>query len=238
MNANAVAGSLPRLTSGAARIGFWGGLLTAVATVGFDAGAFGSLLLFPRSAWNGDTSLYAAAFTPWPMILTVVPSLLVAPGFIALLAAVHLWSPPRQRHLSLLAFGGALVYSVMVLTNYYLQLSLVRPSLETGHADRVALLIMDDPNSAFWSIELLAYGIQGTAAGIAAFVFAGPGLERAIRWSFALMGLSGILSLVAGVRGMNYADPVFIAGGALWGIALPAGAIFCAVLFRRTTSNA
>lgn len=220
-----------------AGIGSWSATVTAVSSVAFIIGALGSALLWPSNGWSGDAAAYSAAFTPWPMVVTVVPSLVIAPAFVALIASIHLWTSARRRQWTLVALAGATVYAAIVVTNYYLQLTLVRSSIEAGHAERVALLLMDNKDGAFWPIESLAYGIQGLAAGAAALAFGRRGLERAIRWSLLTVGFSGVLSLIAGMRGVDLTDPLFILGGGLWGIALPASAVLCAIAFRACSSR-
>jgi len=41
-----------------------------------------------------------------------------------------------------------------------------------------------------------------------------------------------VLSIAAGIRGVSF-DPVFILGGAAWGIAFPLGTALAAAYFRR-----
>ncbi len=225
---------MARLRAPHGAVGFWSAVLTAVASIGFLVGATVSAVILPPNTWSGDPVAYARSFDARPMIVTVVPSLVIAPSFLVLVAAIHGSAPPERRHWSLVAFAAATIYAAIVITNYYLQLSLVRTSIEGGRAGAVALLIMDDPRGAFWPIELLAYGVQGLASAAAALAFAPHGLQRAIRWSLGAVGLGGVLSLLAGVRGTYLADPIFIAGGALWGVALPLAGLLCAVYFRRS----
>ena len=213
--------------------GLWSAVLTAVGAVAFVIGAAANAFLLPANVWTGDAAAYAASFSPWPMVITVVPSLVTDLAFVVLVAVIHVRLPPERKHWSLVAFGAAIAFATILVTNYYLQLSFVRLSIEAGRADSVALLVMENPRSAFGSVEALAYGVQGLAAAAIAIALSSRGLERRIRWSFGLVAASGILSLLAGVRGVSYTDPVFITGGALWAIALPVAAALCAVLFRR-----
>jgi hypothetical protein len=216
-----------------ARLGFWSGAACAATSVAFFLGVAANATIVPANRWIADLRLYAASYNPAAMLVTVVPSILIVPSFLGLVVAVHSSVSDGRRAFTLLAVVLAAVYAAILVTNYYLQLSFVRANVLTGNAADVASLLMENPRGVFWPIESLAYGIQGIALGLAAAAFAAGGLERWIRLSFIVVALSGVLSLAAGIRGVELTDPAFIIGGTAWGIGFPMSAVLSAVFFWR-----
>jgi hypothetical protein len=214
-------------------LGFWSGSACATMSFAFLAGTVVSLVALPANVWTGDAATLAATFTPWPMLLAVVPSVLIAPAFLGLIVAIYSHASAERKPLVLFALTLASVYAAIVVVNYFLQLTVVRLGLENGRTDGLALLVMDNPHGVFWPLEALGYGVQGIAAGIAATAFVGGGLARWVRTLFIVVGVGGVLSIAAGIRGVSFSDPIFILGGAAWGIAFPLGTALAAAYFRR-----
>lgn len=215
-------------------LGFWSAIACAAMSIAFLGGTALAAVALPANVWTGDIRAFAASFTPWPMLLGVVPSVLIAPTFLGLIAAIHGQTSAERKPLMLFALALATVYAAIVVVNYFLQLTVVRLGLESGRTDGLALLLMENPTGAFWPMEALGYGVQGLAAGVAATAFAGGGLARWVRTLFLVVGAGGVLSLAAGVRGVSFTDPVFILGGAAWGIAFPLGTALAALYFQRS----
>ena len=216
-----------------ARLGFWSGAACAATSIAFFLGVAANATIVPANRWVEDLRLYVASYNATAMLVTVVPSILIAPSFLGLVVAVHSSVSEGRRALTLLAVVLAAVYGAIIAANYYLQLSFVRANVLSGNATDVASLLMENPRGLFWPIESLAYGVQGIALGLAAAAFAAGGLERWIRLSFVVVALSGVLSLAAGIRGVELTDPAFIIGGTAWGIGFPMSGVLSAVFFWR-----
>jgi hypothetical protein len=198
------------------RLGVWSAIACAVLAIAFLAGSVASVVVLPANTWTGGVAALAASFTPWPMLVTVIPSVLLAPAYLALIVAIHAQAPVERKPVALFALALASVYAAIVVVNYFLQLTVVRLGLESGRTDGLALLVMDNPTGLFWPLEMLGYGVQGIAAGVAATAFVGGGLARWIRFLFIIIGVGGVLSIAAGIRGLSFSDPIFILGGAAW----------------------
>lgn len=214
------------------RLGFWSAIAAAVFSIGFGVGTVLSLVAFPPVPWT-DITAFAVSYNPTAMALTVVPSILLAPAFLALVVAIHSAVPAEKRPLTLLALGFATLYVATVSINYFLQLTAVRHDLTAGSTEAMALFAMGNPQSVFWALEMLGYFWQGAAALLIAAYFAGAGLERWTRWMLIAVFASGALGVVVAVRGISFSDPVLVIGAGVWQLAFPAAMILCAFHFRR-----
>ena len=216
------------------RIGSWSAMLATIGAVGFAVGILVNIVVLPGSAWTGDIRAYAASYSSLGMAVTVVPSLLIVPAFVALVASLHGVAQEQQRPILLLALVFAGVYAATVGTNYFLQLIVVRQNLEAGTTEGMALLAMPNPHSMFWAFEFMGYFWQGLAAGLVALVMSRGRLQKWIRWLLASVSFSGAVGIIASIVGVSsFTDPLMIVGTAPWLIGFPTATALCAVYFNR-----
>ncbi|MGH2655522.1 MAG: hypothetical protein ACRDIZ_02275 [Actinomycetota bacterium] len=62
------------------------------------------------------------------------------------------------------------------------------------------------PRSLFHPLEALGYLWQSLAAPLLALVFAGPGIERFVRWAFWAVAVSGVWGLVMVLLGLDFLE--------------------------------
>jgi hypothetical protein len=165
--------------------------------------------------------------------LWLIPAILLAPVFVVLVAAIHTWAPESRRLWSRIALAFAIAYAVIIGTTYFVQLAVVIPSLQARETDGLSLFTQYNPHGLFIAGEALDYLAMSLALTFAAPVFAGPGIERAIRWLF----IGGFVVAVAAFVGL------WIVGGDLiafevavlsinW-IVLVVTGVLLTVVFRR-----
>jgi hypothetical protein len=216
------------------RIGSWSAVLATIGAIGFAIGIVVNIVLLPGPAWTGDIGAYAAKYSSLGMAVTVVPSLLIVPAFVALVASLHGVAREERRPMLLLALVFAAVYAATVGTNYFLQLIVVRQNLEAGTTEGMALLAMPNPHSIFWAFEFMGYFWQGLAAGLVALAMSGGRLQWWIRWLFASVSFAGAVGIIASIVGVSsFTDPLMIVGTAPWLIAFPTATALCAAYFNR-----
>jgi hypothetical protein len=143
-----------------------------------------------------------------------------------------------KKAFTLMALILTAAYVATVGANDVIQITTVRLNLEARNTEGVGLWIKNNPVSPFFSLEMLGYAWQSLAAPLAGLVFAGPGIERWIRWLFGSVAVSGVMGAVAAWLGLDFLHPVTMAGSALWIVAFSAGTALCAVTFRRLGSSA
>jgi hypothetical protein len=133
------------------------------------------------------------------------PAMLLALTFVALVAYIHQWAPPDRRVYSLIALCFAVLSAGVLLTAYFVQVTVVQPSLEKDQLDGLALLTMYNPNGVFLALEELGYLLMSVSLACAGLAFVGGGrAERIIRWvtsgglAIAVVALLGV-SVVHGL---------------------------------------
>ena len=196
------------------RLGFWSGLLAAGISVVFSLASVPVLL--------------GLVGPPWDNVLTLVPSLLLAPALLVLLVCLDAATPEQDRIWSRLAvaFGG--IYVALVSVVYVVELAVVEPLIVSGHADRAGLLTID-PGGTLTAIDGLGDTFLGIALLWLAPLFHGTRLDRWTRWSLVANGIA-IVPIVL----TYFVDRAFIAvTGPLWATAIPASSVLLAMSFRR-----
>jgi hypothetical protein len=180
----------------AARLGFWTAILTVLVVAVF---AVVGIATPPRSG-----PFCASACVAYPYVdvaqfipgdyLWLLPGILLAPILVVLMACIHAYAPEPKKIYSRIGLAFSLVYAVVILVDYYLQLTVVVPNLQAGETDGLSLFTQYHPRGLFIALETLGYSMLTIALLFAAPVFAGGRAERAIR---ALFTLSFVLAVVA-----------------------------------------
>jgi hypothetical protein len=171
--------------------------------------------------------LLGAVGPPWDNVLTLLPSLLLAPALLVLLVCVHDAAPEHQRLWSRLGvtFGG--LYAALVSTVYVVELTVVEPLIVRGEADRAGLVTID-PGGVLNAIDGLGYIFLCIALVSLAPLFAGTRLQRWIR-GFLLANGAAMLPIAL----TYFVDRSFLLMAApLWAVAMPAATLLLALWFR------
>jgi hypothetical protein len=171
----------------------WVGILSA-ASVAILLLAYAVILIGGlRSVRSRDEPISGRRF----MILELL-ILAMSPAMVALMAAVHSWSPPDKKALSLIALVFMVLVAGITSTVHFAILTLSR---QQAFADKSwhALAFEFRWPSVVYAIDILAWDtLFAFSMLFAAPVFAGSSLTLAIR---VLMIVSGLLSL-AGLSGV------------------------------------
>jgi hypothetical protein len=158
----------------ACKLGLWAALALVVETF-----AFGVALLFPTA---NDAAYLASVF--------------IAPSFVALMVALHYTAPTNKRVWSHLGLSFAIIYAVLSMLNYYVQLTVVRVN-SLGMPEDMLALFTFTPGSVMFAQDMLGYTFLCLATLVAAPVFAGGDrLATWLKWLFVAHGLVFIVPLI------------------------------------------
>jgi hypothetical protein len=182
-----------------ARLGFWTAILTVVVVAVF------AVVGITTPARSGPFCLNACVSYPYVDVagfipgdyLWLVPGILLAPIFVVLMACIHAYAAEPKKIYSRIGLSFAIVYAVVILVDYFLQLTVVMPSLQAGETEGLSLFTQYDPHGLFIALEALGYLMLTVALLFAAPVFAGGRAERAIRGLFVLSFVLAVASFVA-----------------------------------------
>jgi hypothetical protein len=219
----------------AGQLGFWAAILTVAVAAVF------AVIAIPTPARSGP--FCGSACVPYPYVdvaqfipgdyLWLVPGILLAAIFVVLMGSIHAYAAEPKRIYSRIGLSFAVAYAVVILVDYFLQLTVVLPSLQAGETDGLSLFTQYDPHGLFIALESLGYAMLTIALLFAAPAFAGGRAERAIRWLF----VSSFVLMVAAFVGLAVVRRDLVAFEVTvlmitWIVLIPSGALL-GIVFRR-----
>lgn len=218
------------------QLGFYSSILTAIiAAVFFIAGILTPARWGPFApAANTIPYPYTnvAAFIPNDY-LWLYPGILLALIFVVLMVCIHYYAPNDKKIFSQIALSFASFYATVIIIDYFIQFTIVIPSILSGETAGLSLFTQYNPHGIFIAFEGLGYFMMSVAFLFAAAVFAGGRLERAIRWLFVASFILAIVSFT--VLSLLRYDIVAFEVTILtinWTVLIISG-ILLSVLFRR-----
>lgn len=180
-----------RASSSAARSGSRFGVWIAALMSGLTAVTLAMAVTTPprsgpfcRAGCVGYPYTDIAAFFPRDY-LWMYPALLIAPLLVACMAAIHAFAAQERKIFSLIGLTFASMAATLLTIDYFIQLTVIQPSLLRGEGAGLTMLSQYNPHGLFIALEAAGYLLMGIAFAGAAAVFAGRDrLERALRWIF------------------------------------------------------
>jgi hypothetical protein len=175
-------------SAGAVRLGFWAAILTAAVAAIFAVAAVATPARsgpFCGSACIPSPYVDVARFIPGDY-LWLIPGILLAPIFVVLMACIHAYAAETWKTFTRIALSFAVSYAVIIVVNYFVQFTVVVPSLHSGETQGLPLFTQYNPHGFFIALEVLAYLMMSLAFWAAAPVFSGGRVERTIRALFAV----------------------------------------------------
>lgn len=209
------------------RLGFWSSAVIVVLVLLIDAGMILSTMFFPMTSVT-TIEEYASSFSSVQM-LPFIPSLVLAPAFVALMVSIHYSASEERKILNHLGLSLAIICAAILSIHYYIQLSVVQQGLLNGDLTGLWQLVAPNPYSLFWTLAALGYGFMGFSLLAVSPTFNGRS-ERTIRWLFIANGLIGIAFLVGNAMGIFIVN---ILSSFIWGVLFPIACLMLANYFRR-----
>lgn len=195
----------------AQRIGYW----SAIAAL-CTAGGYSIVQLLQLAGW--------LAF-PWDEILIFGFSLGIPLPFVLAMAALHHAVPRVRQVWTQAALALAVMYAVLAISVYAVQLAVVVPAKLAGEASAVAQLAVS-AGTPVWVIDGAGYLLMGFATLFAAGALADMPAQRWLRRFLVANGL--INPVIVAV----YVEPALLPVGGLWIITAPGSMWLLARFFR------
>jgi hypothetical protein len=164
------------------------------------------------------------------------PAMVLMLLFVALVAAVHERAPPARKLYSLLGLCFATAAAAVLLVDYFIQVTVMQPSLEKGQLDGWAMLTQYNPNGVFIALEELGYLLMSLVfLSLAPAFVRRHGVERALRWLLTLSFAATVVAfvVVSGFRGTDRGDDFEIAVISIVWLTLIVAGPLLAVAFTR-----
>ena len=226
------------LARSVSQIGFWSAMLATLFSIGYGVTLVITILSMSASATNtspgwGGIESFVASFQPIQM-LSLIPSLLLAPTFVVLMVSLHYYAAPDKRIWSHLGITFTLIYAVMASINYITQLTVVRLGILNNETDGLAMFVMGNSHSIFWALAS-AYVFMNLAMLFAAPIFDGGRLERWLRWLFVANGVSAIVTIYGIVAD---SPQIYLLGSLVpWCVIFSLAMALLAVMFRHVEKH-
>jgi hypothetical protein len=180
-------------------IGFYSALSTAAITVvTFSIAVFTPPLSGPwcRSGCLEYPYLNIASRFPRDYYW-MYPSMLLSVVFVLLMVSIHQYARQDKKAYSLSALLFAAISSTMLLIDYFIQVSVIQPSLQNGETDGIALLTQYNPHGIFIALEEIGYMLMSISFLCTIPVFLKNNrLERAIRATYFIGFLLNVIAFI------------------------------------------
>jgi hypothetical protein len=215
-----------KLSPSVSKLGYWSAFFATLFSIIYIIGQLAEWFNLMGSGGGPEN-----ASTALGIVVLLVPSLFLAPSFVLLMLCVHYYAQESKKIMSHAGIIFAIVYTVMVSINYYVQLSLVLPHMMRGEIESIRPFLFTPFDSFIYSVDVLGYSFMSLSTLFAAFVFTRTGLERTIRNFLIANGL-----LIPFLLLQIYYHPL-IWPASLWAVTFPGSTISLFILFKRSTNN-
>jgi hypothetical protein len=220
------------------RVGLYSAILTALtALVTFCF----AIIAIPNSGAGCRENCFEYPYTntlsEFPRDYLWMPSaMLLVVVYVILMVSIHMYAAQHKKVYSQIGLSFALIASGILLSDYYIQFSVVPISLINQETDGIALLTQYNAHGVFIVLEELGYLLMSLSFLFLAPVFANEGrLASVVRWvcitGFVLtMGFLAVISIMYGLDRMDRFEVAVI--GIDW-LVLVINGVLLSVLFRR-----
>ena len=181
-------------------LGFYISILTAVLTVV----TFVIAVLTPPI--SGPYCLESCIEYPFLDIISrfprdyiwMYPAIILMIIFVILMVCIHQYAANDKKIFSHIGLSFALISATILITDYFVQISVIQPSIINGETDGISILTQYNPHGLFIALEDIAYLLMSLAFFCVTPVFSKPTkLERSLRWLFILGFVITLISLAA-----------------------------------------
>ena len=221
-----------------AKVGFYSAILTALLTVfSFVIAYLTPPLSGPFCAGGCFTYPFSDIASRFPRdYYWMYPAMVLNVVYYILMVAIHYFAPVEKKIFSHIGMSFAFLSMATFVIEYFLQVSVIQPSLVLGETDGIALLSQFNAHGIFIVLEEIAFLMMSFSMLFMAPVFDGQTKsEKAIRWIFAgdfvLTAVSFALFTV--FYGMFREYRFEVAAFAINWLALIASGILLSVIFRK-----
>jgi hypothetical protein len=138
--------------------------------------------------------------------LWMPPAMVLVEVFVALVVSIHTYAAQDKKIYSRIGLSFALIAAGILLSDYFIQFSVVPISLMDQETDGITLLTQYNPHGIFIVLEELGYLLMSLSLLFLAPVFTNKGhLASVVRWVFIAgfvltMVFSAVISINYGLR--------------------------------------
>jgi hypothetical protein len=220
------------------KVGFSAAVLTTVLTLITFVIAFNTPPLSGPGCTAGCFSYpYSDIASRFPRdYYWMYPAILLSIAYYVLMVSIHYFAPVERRIFSQIGLSFALISTATLVIDYFLQISVIQPSLVLGETDGIALLSQFNAHGVFIVLEEIGFFMMSMSMLLMAPAITGnTRVEKAIRWLFVTAFLLNILSftLYSGLYGIHREYRFEIATISINWLTLLTAGVLLSIVFRR-----
>jgi hypothetical protein len=178
-------------------IGLWSACLTAVLTlITFAIAIYTPPLSGPYCIGECFTYPYTDIISRFPRdYIWMYAAILLSLVFYVLMTTIHFVAPEKKKIWSHIGLSFALISTAVFVIDYFLQLSVIQPSLLKGETDGIALLSQFNAHGVFIVLEEIGFIMMSLSLFFISFIFSGKTkIEKAIQWIFIICFVLNIIA--------------------------------------------
>lgn len=180
-------------------LGFYSAILTTIVTVvTFGIAIFTPPLSGPFCKEGCVEYPYNDIISRFPRdYLWMYPAILMMLLFVVLMVCIHHFASDKKKIFSQMGLSFAIISATILLIDYFIQLSVIQPSLLKGETEGIALITQYNPHGLFIVLEEIGFFIMSVALVCLVPVFSGSNrIERALRWTFIISFILAISAFI------------------------------------------
>jgi hypothetical protein len=220
------------------RVGLYSAILTVVTTVLTFSLAITAI---PNSGAGCTENCveypYIDTLSEFPRdYLWMPPAMILVVVYVILVVSIHAYAAQHKKIYSQIGLSFSLIAAGILLSDYFIQFSVVPISLMNGETQGIALLTQYNPHGIFIVLEELGYLLMSLSFVFLAPVFADTGrLASVVRWVFiAGFILTMVFLAVISIKyGLDREDRFEIAAISINWLVLVVNGVLLSFLFRR-----
>src|SRR5215203_2587649 len=226
------------LTATSNRVGLYSVILTALTTlVTFSL----AIIAIPNSGAGCRENCfeypYVNTLSEFPRdYLWMPPAMLLVVFYVILMVSIHTYAAQDKKVYSQIGLSFALIAAGVLLSDYFIQFTVVPISLMNQETDGIALLTQYNAHGVFIVLEELGYLLMSLSFLFLAPVFSNSGrLASVVRWVFITgFVLTMVFLVVISIdHGLDRMDRFEVAVISIDWLVLVINGVMLSVLFRR-----
>jgi hypothetical protein len=180
-----------------AKVGFYAASLTTILTlITFGIAVATPPLSGPYCAGGCYSYPFSDIAARFPRdYYWMYPAILLALVYYVLMVSIHYFAPAEKKIFSHVGLSFALVSTATLVIDYFLQVSVIQPSLLLGETDGIALLSQFNAHGVFIVLEEIGFFMMSLSMLFMVPAFVGQTrAEKAVRWLFLASFLLNVIA--------------------------------------------
>lgn len=220
------------------QVGFYSAILTTVITIVTFGLAMTAMPISGTNCLEGCIEYpYLDTVSQFPKdYLWMFSATMLILAYVTLMASIHSYATRQKKIFSQIGLSFAIITAVILLSDYFIQFSVIPVSLINGEAEGITLLTQYNPHGIFIVLEELGYLIMSLSFLFMTPVFANKDrLESAVRWVFTVGFILTIISLatISINYGLDRKDRFEVLAISINWFALIINGVLLSIVFRR-----